>query len=154
MDRDSERTARILDQMELEFEELESAATEDEIAAERAAAKTTTVKAYQRKRCRGSVWSCRGQRLAIAVAATGCARSEDSHHLCGRNLPVGCHFAFPASCLRHQSTSAHLHPAIILFLVSRLDVGFRDPQREPKMIHEFCRRRSRFARIIRCRGFA
>jgi transposase len=46
----SERTARILDQMELTFEELESAATEDEIAAERAAAKTTTVTAYQRKR--------------------------------------------------------------------------------------------------------
>jgi transposase len=37
----SERTARILDQMEIKFEELESAATEDEIAAERAAAKTT-----------------------------------------------------------------------------------------------------------------
>src|SRR5262247_91579 len=45
----AERTARILDQMELKFEELESAATEDEIAAERAAAKTT-VGAYKRKR--------------------------------------------------------------------------------------------------------
>ena len=45
----AERTARILDQMELKFEELESAATEDEIAAERAAAKTTTVPAYRRK---------------------------------------------------------------------------------------------------------
>src|SRR5262245_2619304 len=46
----SERTSRILDQMELTFEELESTATEDEVAAERAAAKTTTVPAYQRKR--------------------------------------------------------------------------------------------------------
>ena len=46
----SERTARILDQMELKFEELGSAATEDEIAAERAAAKTRTVTAYLRKR--------------------------------------------------------------------------------------------------------
>jgi transposase len=46
----SERTSRILDQMELTFAELESAASEDEIAAERAAAKTTTVPAYQRKR--------------------------------------------------------------------------------------------------------
>jgi transposase len=45
----SERTSRILDQMELEFEELESSASEDEIAAERAA-KTTTVTAYRRKR--------------------------------------------------------------------------------------------------------
>jgi transposase len=46
----SERTSRILDQMELTFEELESAASEDEIAAEQAAAKTTTVSAYKRKR--------------------------------------------------------------------------------------------------------
>jgi transposase len=46
----SERTARILDQMELKFEELESSATEDEIAAERAAATTGTVTAYRRKR--------------------------------------------------------------------------------------------------------
>jgi transposase len=46
----SERTSRILDQMELTFEELESTATEDEIAAERAATKTTTVTAYKRKR--------------------------------------------------------------------------------------------------------
>src|SRR5882724_5114680 len=46
----SERTARILDQMELELAELEAAATEDEIAAERAAAKATTVAAFTRKR--------------------------------------------------------------------------------------------------------
>jgi transposase len=45
-----ERTARILDQMELELAELEAAATEDEIAAERAAAKATTVAAFTRKR--------------------------------------------------------------------------------------------------------
>src|SRR5258708_17849825 len=41
----SERTSRILDQIELQFEELESSATEDEIAAEMAVAKTTTVAA-------------------------------------------------------------------------------------------------------------
>ena len=46
----SERTARLLDQMELAFEELESSASEDEIAAERAAAKTTNVVAFPRKR--------------------------------------------------------------------------------------------------------
>ncbi len=46
----SERTARLMDQMELELEELEAAATEDEIAAELAAAKTTTVAPYARKR--------------------------------------------------------------------------------------------------------
>ena len=46
----SERTARLLDQMELELEELETAATEDEIAAERAAAKTTNAAPFTRKR--------------------------------------------------------------------------------------------------------
>ena len=46
----SERTARLLDQMELELEELEAAASEDEIAAERAAAQTTNVTAFTRKR--------------------------------------------------------------------------------------------------------
>jgi hypothetical protein len=54
----SERTSRILDQIELQFEELKSAATEDEIAAEIAVAKTTTVAAYTRERpmsqCRGA----------------------------------------------------------------------------------------------------
>jgi transposase len=46
----SERSVRLLDQMELAFEELESSATEDELAAERAAAKTTNVVAFIRKR--------------------------------------------------------------------------------------------------------
>ena len=46
----SERTARLLDQMELGLEELEAAATEDEIAAERAAAKTTNVTPFTRNR--------------------------------------------------------------------------------------------------------
>jgi transposase len=46
----SERSVRLLDQMELAFEELESSATEDELAAERAAAKTTNVVAFTRKR--------------------------------------------------------------------------------------------------------
>ncbi len=46
----AERTSRLLDQMELQLEELEATATEDELAAEQAAAKTTTVGPYQRKR--------------------------------------------------------------------------------------------------------
>ena len=46
----SERTARLLDQMELQLEELEAAATEDELAAETAAAKTTTVAGFTRAR--------------------------------------------------------------------------------------------------------
>jgi transposase len=46
----SERTVRLIDQMELAFEELESTASEDEIAAERAVAKTTNVVGFTRKR--------------------------------------------------------------------------------------------------------
>ena len=46
----SERTARLLEQMELQLEELETAATEDELAAEKAAAKTQTKRSVQRKR--------------------------------------------------------------------------------------------------------
>jgi transposase len=46
----SERTARLLDQMELNLEDLEATATEDELAAEKAAAKTTTVSAFTRNR--------------------------------------------------------------------------------------------------------
>ena len=46
----AERTARLLDQMELQLEELEASATSDEIAAEMAAAQTTTVAAFTRKR--------------------------------------------------------------------------------------------------------
>lgn len=46
----SERSARLLDQMELELEELEAAASEDELAAERAAATDTTVGAFKRKK--------------------------------------------------------------------------------------------------------
>jgi transposase len=46
----SERTARLIEQMELELEELAAAATEDDIAAERAAAKTTKDATFERKR--------------------------------------------------------------------------------------------------------
>jgi transposase len=46
----SERAVRLIDQMELAFAELASSASEDEIAAERAVAKTTNVAAFVRKR--------------------------------------------------------------------------------------------------------
>lgn len=45
----SERRARLIDQMELQLEELEAAATEDEIAAEKTT-KTTTVAVFKRRR--------------------------------------------------------------------------------------------------------
>ena len=46
----SERKARLLEQIELQLEELEAAATEDELAAEKAAARTQGVKSFERKR--------------------------------------------------------------------------------------------------------
>src|ERR1700710_1588450 len=46
----SERSARLIDQLALTFEELEATATEDELAAEQAVAKTTMVFGFTRKR--------------------------------------------------------------------------------------------------------
>ena len=46
----SERTARLIEQMELELEGAGAAATESEIASERMSATSTTVVAFQRKR--------------------------------------------------------------------------------------------------------
>ena len=46
----SERSARILDQLELQLEDLETSATEDELAAEASAVPTTTIAAFSRKR--------------------------------------------------------------------------------------------------------
>ena len=45
----SERSVQLLDQMALAFEELESSASEDEVAADQAVAKTTNVVAFTRK---------------------------------------------------------------------------------------------------------
>jgi transposase len=46
----SERSDRLIDQLALRFEELEASATEDELAAEIAVAKTTAVAGFRRKR--------------------------------------------------------------------------------------------------------
>src|SRR6202140_3334457 len=46
----SERSSRLIDQLTLTFEELESGATEDELAAEKAVARTTTVRGFTRTR--------------------------------------------------------------------------------------------------------
>lgn len=46
----SERSSRLIEQLALMFEELEADATEDELAGERAVAKTTTVRGFTRKR--------------------------------------------------------------------------------------------------------
>jgi transposase len=46
----SERSARLIDQLALTFEDLEACATEDELAAETAVAQTTSVRGFTRKR--------------------------------------------------------------------------------------------------------
>lgn len=46
----SKRTALLIDQMELQLEELVMAATEDEVAVQAAAAKTSSVRSFTRKR--------------------------------------------------------------------------------------------------------
>jgi transposase len=45
----SERSARLIEQLSLEFEELAAGATQDELAAEMAVAKTTNVRAFTRR---------------------------------------------------------------------------------------------------------
>jgi transposase len=46
----SERSARLLNQIELQLEELEASVTEDDLAAERAGARTITVSSFMRKK--------------------------------------------------------------------------------------------------------
>src|SRR5260370_21211957 len=78
----SERSARLIDQLSLTFEELESGATEDELAAEAAVARTTNVAGFTRNVpsatrsptifLASACWSIRRQ-PANAAAATDCA---------------------------------------------------------------------------------
>ena len=69
----SERKARVLEQMELQLEELEATATEDELAAERAAAQTQTVKSFQRKRPSRKPFPAHLPRERVVIAAPeGC----------------------------------------------------------------------------------
>jgi transposase len=75
----SERKARLLDQLELELEELEAKASEDELAAEAAAAQTTEVKAFTRKRPSRKPFPAHLPRERVVVSAPevcGCCGSE------------------------------------------------------------------------------
>jgi len=76
----SERKARLLEQMELQLEDLETAATEDELAAETAAVRTQTVRSFQRRRranrspiiSRASASSSPHQKAVPAAARRSC----------------------------------------------------------------------------------
>ena len=73
----SERKGRLLDQMELQLEELEAAATEAELAAEQAAARTRTMKSFERKRPSRKPFPNHLPRERIVIAA------PDSCPCCG-----------------------------------------------------------------------
>lgn len=70
----SERSARLLNQLELQLEELEATATEDELAAEKAVARTTSVAAFTRKHPARKPFPAHLPRERVVVAGpTACA---------------------------------------------------------------------------------
>lgn len=68
----SERSARLLDQLELQLEDLEAAATEDELAAERAAAQTTAVAGFTRRRPSRQAFPAHLPRERVVVPGPAC----------------------------------------------------------------------------------
>lgn len=70
----SERTARLLDQLELQLEELVTAATEDEVAAQAASARTSSVRLFTRKRPVRKPWPDDIERERVVIEPpTTCA---------------------------------------------------------------------------------
>ena len=70
----SERTARLIEQLELELEELVTTASEDELAAGTAAAKSHAVRAFTRKRPVRKPWPDDIERERVVIEApTSCA---------------------------------------------------------------------------------
>ncbi|MCC8950528.1 IS66 family transposase [Bradyrhizobium sp. Arg62] len=65
----SERTARLLEQLELELEELVTTASEDELAAQAAAAKTQNVRPFLRKRPVRKPWPDDIERERVVIEA-------------------------------------------------------------------------------------
>ena len=70
----SERSLRLVEQLALTFEELEASATEDELAAEQAAKKTTSVAGFTRKRPERNTFPEHLPRERVVIGApTSCA---------------------------------------------------------------------------------
>jgi hypothetical protein len=65
----SERKARLLEQMELELEDLEATATQGELAAEKAASRTRTVKPFHRKQPARKPFSAHLPRERVVIVA-------------------------------------------------------------------------------------
>ena len=70
----SERKQRLLDQLKLQLDELETSATEDELAAEKAASETSKVKGFRRRRSGRKPFPAHLPRERVVVPApTSCA---------------------------------------------------------------------------------
>ncbi|TIU54444.1 MAG: IS66 family transposase, partial [Mesorhizobium sp.] len=70
----SERTARLIEQLELQLEDLVTSASEDELAAAAAAAKTQSVRSFTRKRPVRKPWPENIERERVVIdAPTACA---------------------------------------------------------------------------------
>lgn len=67
----SERKARLLEQMELRLEDLEADASEDELAVERAASQTQTVRSFERRRPSRKPFPDHLPRERVVIAAPG-----------------------------------------------------------------------------------
>jgi transposase len=78
----SERIARLLDQLELQLEEAESAATEDELAAELAAAKTSHEAAFTRRRPARKPFPAHLPRERVIVPGPTCCACCGGTRLC------------------------------------------------------------------------
>ncbi|RUX39730.1 IS66 family transposase, partial [Mesorhizobium sp. M4A.F.Ca.ET.050.02.1.1] len=75
----SERTRRLIEQLELELEELVTSASEDELASAAAAAKTQKVRAFERKRPVRKPWPDDIERERVVIAAPStCGRCGGS----------------------------------------------------------------------------
>ena len=75
----SERKTRLIEQLELQLEDLEAGAREDELAAERAAARTTTVESLTRRRPARKPFPAHLPRERVVIPAPeicGCCGSD------------------------------------------------------------------------------
>jgi transposase len=78
----SERSDRLIDQLALQFEELEASATEDELAAEIAVANTTTVAGFTRKRAERNTFPEHLPRERVVIDVNGHRISVLPHFPC------------------------------------------------------------------------
>src|SRR6478736_1229231 len=95
----SERSARLIEQLALTFEELEADATEDELAAEWAVARSTTVRGFTRKRAERQTFPEHLPRERVVIdgptACECCGSNAAERGLPGIALPFVPHDACP-----------------------------------------------------------